>query len=127
MPTTLSPLYQIAYDKLRIHDVPLNIDIEKDWKILYYVKVNDIDVYGIGIGNYGYIPYWNINLELCYIPGAPNYGMNFVFWEKGDNAMEIYYDGVLMGTMDNIDQSEIYKYPQPALVRRKWLSFNVDV
>lgn len=122
----LPVIYKSEYAKVRIHDVPWNRDIEKEYKIMDYAKVQEgVDCFIFGIGNYGYIPFWAVNLEMAYNSIIQN--MNFTFWEKGDNPLEVYYAGTLMGLFENIDQKDVFLVPKPALVRGKWLSFNVHV
>ncbi len=106
------PIYKKDYNLNRKMHFSTVVDVGTD--------VVDVAIFGCGIA--GYAPYYTVFMEMAYARKSGN--LNVVIWEKGDNPLEISVDGKLIGTTDHIQQSEVYMSDVPALVRKKWVSFN---
>jgi len=67
-------------------------------------------------------PYIDVVVEL--VVGVDHKKCNAVIIEKGDNPVEVYFDGKLLAVTEQVNQNQIWFNDVPPKLFKKWLSFN---
>jgi hypothetical protein len=86
---------------------------------------NKPPVYGIlwGCDSQGWSPYYAYLVQFAYDAGSGN--LNVIVSDMGDAPVDVYWDGRLIGHTEEILQDKVFFDNVSALVRGKWLAFNV--
>jgi len=124
---TLPTLFKEYYERIEIFDYNLNYEYTSTYKILghniFYPKPDvKIEIFMLGLGDVGLVPYFDVLMEMAYDYYCNN--MNIVLINKGDNALEIKVDGKIIAVTEQIDPSKVHWHNEPAYIAQKWLSFN---
>jgi len=119
--------FESHFKRIRIYDKVYDYNYTSEYKVLAHVFFSYpdgviVEIFELGLGKIGGVPYFDILMELAY--DTKSHNMNCVITNKGDNVMEVYVDSVLIGTTEQIDQSMVHWNDEPVYVAQKWLSFN---
>ena len=124
---TLPALFQKYYERIKIYDHILNYEYTSTYKILAHNILKPkpdvkIEIFMLGLGDIGIVPYFDVLMEMAYDYYCNN--MNIVIINKGDNTLEITVDGKTIAITEQIDQSKVHWHDEEAYLAQKWLSFN---
>lgn len=126
------PQIESNIDRLKIQQLwaaPYNRNVfdKTERKELTRVKSKDGHVFGVlfGCGSQGFVPFHDIFALFSYNDVINN--LNIVIADTGDAPLQVYWDNkpVTATPTDEILQNKVFYDDVPALIRAKWLSFNV--
>jgi hypothetical protein len=122
----------VNIDRLKIQqlwEAPYNRNVfdRTERKLLRRIKSGDGHVHGVlfGCGSQGFFPFFDVLVVFAYNDVINN--LNIAVADTGDAPIQVYWDNkpITLTPTDEVLQDKVFYDNVPALIRAKWLSFNV--